>query len=93
MVTKVKPLTTAQNTVIKELALTLVFSEIEQHVVKPSYEEATGKKYNSQHPESFTNKMLNGNPKAKQVWQALQAAIKKEHKRQHRLFKEDENGN
>ena len=93
MVAKVKPLTTAQNTVIKELALTLVFSEIEQHVVKPSYEEATGKKYDSQHPESFTNTMLDSNPKAKQVWHALQAAIKKEHKRQHRLFKEQENGN
>lgn len=93
MVAKVKPLTTAQNTVIKELALALVFSEIEQQVVKPSYEEATGKKYNSQHPESFTNTMLNSNPKAKQVWHALQAAIKKEHKRQHRLFKESENGN
>ncbi|MDN3377169.1 MULTISPECIES: hypothetical protein [unclassified Pseudoalteromonas] len=89
MAAKVKPLTTAQNTVIKELALTLVFSEIEQHVVKPSYEEATGKKYDSQHPESFTNTMLDSNPKAK----ALQAAIKKEHKRQHRLFKENENGN
>ncbi|MBB1353521.1 hypothetical protein [Pseudoalteromonas sp. SR45-5] len=93
MAARVKPLTTAQKTAIKELALTLVFSEIEQHVVKPSYEEATGKKYDSQHPESFTNKMLDSNPKAKQVWQALQDAIKKEHKRQHRLYKEDDNGN
>lgn len=93
MATKVKPLTTAQKTVIKELALTLVFRDIEQQVVKPSYEEATGKKYDSQHPESLTNKMLNANPKTKQVWQALQVAIKKEHKRQHRLCKEDKNGN
>ncbi|WP_257325596.1 hypothetical protein [Pseudoalteromonas rhizosphaerae] len=93
MAAKVKPLTTAQKTVIKELALTLVFCEIEKHVVKPSYEEDTGKKYDSQHPESFTNTMLNANPKAKQVWHALQAAIKKEYKRQHRLFKESENGN
>lgn len=93
MVAKVKPLTTAQNTVIKELALTLVFSEIEQQVVKPSYEEATGKKYNSEHPESFTNKMLNSNPKTKQVWQALQKAITNERKRQLKFGEEQVNGN
>lgn len=87
MVAKVKPLTTAQKTVIKELALTLVFSEIEQKVIKPTYEK-TGKKYDSQHPESFTNTMLNSNPKAKQVWHALQDAIKREHKRQHRFMEQ-----
>lgn len=92
MVAKVKPLTTAQKTVIKELALTLVFSEMEQKVVKPTFEEKTGKKYDAQHPESFTNKMLSSNPKAKQVWHALQDAIKREHKRQHRFFEEDKNG-
>ncbi|KZY40678.1 hypothetical protein A3733_05370 [Pseudoalteromonas shioyasakiensis] len=91
MAAKVKPLTTAQKTVIKELALTLVFSEIEQKVVKPAF-ETTGKKYDSQHPESFTNTMLNSNPKAKQVWHALQDAIKREHKRQHRFFLEQNDG-
>ncbi|TMP70233.1 hypothetical protein CWB76_11430 [Pseudoalteromonas sp. S1609] len=90
---KVKPLTPAQRTVIKELALALVFSELETHVVKPKYEEATGKKYNPQHPESLTNTMLSQNPKTKQVWQALQKEITNERKRQLKFGEEQVNGN
>lgn len=93
MAKKLKALTSAQKGVINKLALALVFSDIEQKVIKPHYEEAKGKKYDEQHPESFTNKMLDSNPKTKQVWHALQAAILKEHKRQLRACKEEQKTN
>jgi len=93
MVAKVKPLTPAQRTVINELALTFVFTEIEKQIVVPMHEKSTGKKYNRKHPESFVNTMLSKNPKTKQIFTAFERAIRKERNRQIKLFEEDNNGN
>ena len=86
--TQVRPLTPAQSTVIKELALCFVFANIEREVVAESYEKSSGKKYDPKHKESFFNQFLGRNPKTKQCWDSYLRAINKEFSNQRKYFKE-----
>ena len=88
MAIKVRPLSAAQRTVIKELALCFIYTDIEQNVVSKSYEESTGKKYDPKHKDSFFNQFLANNPKAKQCWDSYTRAIKKEYTQQRKYFEE-----
>lgn len=79
---KLKPYTNAQRRLIHHLAAVMVCLEIESDVVVPAFEKATGKAYDRESPDSFTNMFLNNNPSYKRAMDALRRAIGKERKAQ-----------
>ncbi|HGM7539529.1 hypothetical protein [Serratia marcescens] len=79
---KLKPYTDAQRRLIHHLAAVMVCLEIESDVIAPAFEKATGKAYDRESPDSFTNTFMNNNPPYKRSMDTLRRAIGKERKAQ-----------
>ncbi|MEQ9865048.1 hypothetical protein [Pectobacterium aroidearum] len=78
----VKPYTPATRRYIHQLAAVMVCLEIEREVIAGAVEKATGKPYDRNAPDSFSNTFFSANAEYDRAWKALSRAIDKERKQQ-----------
>ncbi|MBA5235275.1 hypothetical protein H2Y54_01735 [Pectobacterium aroidearum] len=82
MMATVKPYTPATRRYIQQLAAVMVCLDIEREVIAGAFEKATGKPYDRNAPDSFSNTFLSANAEYDRAWKALSRAIAKERKQQ-----------
>lgn len=67
----IKPLSASQRDVIRKTAAIIVCAEIEVSAIAPTFEKATGEKYDFRSEQSYMNTFLNSNPEYKRIWKLL----------------------
>jgi len=75
---KNKPYTTGEKRVFNALARAFVAADIQAKVIKPHYEESTGKPYPKK--DTYLDLFLSKDPEAKRAWAKVQREIKKLYK-------------